>query len=82
MSMDLKEMKKGENRLPLALQQGEDTPPVARLSVRGQRSLKWFFESDSVKQMVDRPLSSGQDIVYDVAMDVGQAELPSLEFER
>lgn len=50
MSMDLKEMKKGENRLPLALQ-GGDTP-IARIKVPGQRSPKWFFESDTIKQMV------------------------------
>ncbi len=50
MSMDLKEMKKGENRMPPGLQ-SEDTP-FARIAVRGQRAPKWFFQSESVKQAV------------------------------
>lgn len=50
MSMDLKEMKKGENRMPPALQ-SEDTP-FARVAIRGQRAPKWFFQSEVVKQAV------------------------------
>lgn len=50
MTMDLKEMKKGENRMPPALQ-SEDAPFV-RIAVRGQRAPKWFFQSESVKQAV------------------------------
>lgn len=50
MSMDLKEMKKGENRMPPALQ-SEDTP-FARVAIRGQRAPKWFFQSEAVKQAV------------------------------
>ena len=50
MAMDLKEMKKGENRLPRGLQ-GQDAP-IARVAVPGQRAPKWFFESDTVKQAV------------------------------
>lgn len=50
MTMDLKEMKKGENRMPPALQ-SEDTP-FARVAIRGQRAPKWFFESEEIKQAV------------------------------
>ncbi len=50
MSMDLKEMRKGKSYIPPAYQ--TDERPVVRVEVRGQRALEWYFESDSVKQLM------------------------------
>ncbi len=50
MSMDLKEMRKGKSYMPPALQ--DEDRPVARVEVRGQRAPMWYFQSDSIKQLM------------------------------